>query len=186
MMKIRPSMHPSDGSTRWSHYFKDVGELGPPEIRGTFVIYNMSNTWHGSHLQALWSTVYHGELLESNDEDVGQRYLTGAPGVYLHEDKNLHKVWYYQRYVPLCGDGVFWAVRWEVRADRSDVVKKKGTDQWIQRARGVRLAALWVCGRSVNDMQAMEPFSSSWDPELEAHPHDIETVKKWKLPHICV
>jgi hypothetical protein len=173
-------MHPSDGPTRWSHYFKDVGELGPPEIPGTSVIYNISNTWHGSHFEALYSTVYHGRLLESNDKDVGHRFLSGAPGVYLHRDSNQHKLWCYQRFVPLLGDGVFWAVRWEVRADRPDWVQKSGTDQWIQPARSVRLAALWVCGRTANDMEAGKRVSRSWDPELEAHPGSIESVLIWR------
>ena len=70
--------------------------------------------------------------------------LDGAPGVYLHKDATSHKAENYCRFVPLCkGTGVFWAAKWEVRVNRKDRVKvRQKTDQWVQRARAVKLAGL--------------------------------------------
>ena len=80
---------------------------------------------------------------------------------------------HYMRFVPLFNDGVFWAAMWELRVDRSDLVRvPRTTDQWVQRARGVRLAALWLCGRTAADMQPGAPVSLVWKPLLEANPND--------------
>ena len=46
----------------------------------------------------------------------------------------------------------------------------RSTDQWVQRAYGVKLIALWICARTPADMYPGDPFSPAWDPDLEANP----------------
>ncbi len=80
---------------------------------------------------------------------VGHRFLGDAPGVHCHNDGTQHKANGYMRWVPLCLDDVFWAAKFEVLVDRNHCAKvARKTDQWVQRARGVQLGALWVCGGS--------------------------------------
>ena len=92
----------------------------------------------------------------------------------------MHKADNYIRFVPLCGDGVFWAAKWEVVVNRDDRVKVvRRTDQWVQPAEGVRLMALWLCGRNCKDMRQSDELSVSWDPELEANPmHNYQASRK--------
>ena len=93
--------------------------------------------------------------------------------MYAHKDGTSRKAENYTRFTPLCGNGVFWAAKWELRVDREDRVKvPRKTDQWVQRARGVRLAALWVCGRAKDDMHEGDAVSRRWVPGLEANPTD--------------
>ena len=127
--------------------------------------------WHGCKFEALYSILYHSRLVESRDRGRGERMLARAPGVYVHNDVTAHKAENYCRFVPLCGDGVFWAAKWEVRVDRADRVQvPRQTDQWVQRARSVRLTALWLCGRTCAAMRNGDAVSLAWHPELEAHP----------------
>jgi len=66
---------------------------------------------------------------------------------------------------------VLWAAKWEVRVDRGECVRvPRKTDQWVQRARGVMLVALWLCGRTPSEMQEGDAVLPAWDPELEANP----------------
>ena len=60
--------------------------------------------WHGSKLEGLYSILFHGRLLESRNNDMGQRFLEGAPGVYFHKDGTQQKAENYIRWVPLCQD----------------------------------------------------------------------------------
>ena len=75
--------------------------------------------WHGCKLEALYSIMYHGELFESSDDSQGQRYLTGASGIYVHKTGTKVKAENYINFTPLCDDGVFWGCKWEVEVDRA-------------------------------------------------------------------
>ena len=120
--------------------------------------------WHGSKLEALYSIMYQGHLVQ------GERHLADKPGVYVHKDSTRDKAENYIRFVPLMCDGVFWAVKWEVRANRQDFVPNPGSDQWVQPARSIQLAALWVCGRNAAQMQNGHAVSWEWKPLKEANP----------------
>ena len=67
-------------------------------------------------------------------------------------------------------DGVLWAVKREVRANRRDFVANRGSDQWVQPTRSIQLAALWVCGRNAVEMQNGSAMSWEWMPLEEANP----------------
>lgn len=62
--------------------------------------------WHGTKLEALYATAYHGCLLESSDENQGERYLTNGQGVYLHGDHLRYKTGCYSRFVQPIPDGI--------------------------------------------------------------------------------
>ena len=47
--------------------------------------------WHGTKLEALYSILYFGFLLESSAASAGERFLQDAPGVYLHKDSTQYK-----------------------------------------------------------------------------------------------
>ena len=83
----------------------------------------------------------------------------------MHKEGTALKAENYIRFVPLFGDGVFWAAKWELRVDRADRVKvKHRTDQWVQRARSVHLVALWLCGRTSAEMHLGDEVTLSWQP----------------------
>ncbi|CAE7515133.1 unnamed protein product [Symbiodinium sp. CCMP2456] len=127
--------------------------------------------WHGCKMEALYSIIYHGELFPSSDESKGDRMLAGCPGVYLHRDSLHHKVENYMRWIPLCGDGLFWAAKWEVvYASWGSVKRGKRTDQVIQSAESVELAALWLSVRSASMLPEGTPVQAKWSPEREANP----------------
>lgn len=97
--------------------------------------------------------------------------LTDAPGVYVHKEGTSHKAENYMRFVSICGDSIFWAAKWELLVDRARKVRApQHTDQWVQDPSGVRLVALWLCGRTAEQMRAGDAFSREWRPELEANP----------------
>ena len=129
--------------------------------------------WHGCKLEGLYSIMYHGKLFASEDGTQGHRFFPDVPGVYVHKDKTGHKACNYIRFVPLCGDGVFWAAMWELYVDRSDRVPVSHPDQWVQEARSVRLAALWLCGRRAADMEQGSEVSTRWEPSWEANPKSV-------------
>merc|ERR1712137_534984 len=115
--------------------------------------------------------MYHGKLKESRDEDRGERILSGSPGVYFHKDDTAAKAENYVRFVPLFKDGTFWASKWEVRVNRDErVIVPRKTDQWVQSASSVRLIALWLCGRTANELENSTEVALSWQPEQEANP----------------
>ena len=149
---------------------QDPSLADPPE--------DWPRAWHGSKVEALYSTMIHG-LQESRGEERGDRRLRGTDGVYLHKDENWGKVEYYAPFVQVCSDGVFWACRWEVRADRARRARVTGkTDQWIQPADSIRTMALWLCGRVAKDMVQGAPVMALWIPRLEANPFDRERTRR--------
>ena len=126
--------------------------------------------WHGSKLEALYSIMYHGMLAASCSTANGHVFFKDAPGVYAHKDKTAHKASDYVRYVPLCQDGQFYATVWELYVDRSDCVRKKKTDQWVQKERSVKLAALWVVSLPQNEVPLGYEVTYYWNPLHEANP----------------
>ena len=66
--------------------------------------------FHGSKMEALYSILYHGQLLESKDESRGERMLEDASGVYLHNEESAGSVSYYARFSHLRQDGAVWTV----------------------------------------------------------------------------
>ncbi|CAK0837461.1 unnamed protein product [Prorocentrum cordatum] len=127
--------------------------------------------WHGCKLESLNSIIQNGQLLESRDEGFGERLLTGMPGVYAHRDGLSQKAENYLRFAPLCGDGVFWAAKWELLVNRAEAVPKRvKTDQWVHPSKSVRLVALWLCGRTAAEMNDGDAVARRWDPKMEADP----------------
>ena len=55
--------------------------------------------WHGTKLEALYSQIMFGRLFASSAWGAGERFFSGAPGVYLHQDKTAHKAEDYSWYV---------------------------------------------------------------------------------------
>ena len=77
----------------------------------------------------------------------------------------------YMRWIPMCGDGLFWAAKWEVvYASWGSVKRGKRTDQVIQSAESVELAALWLSVRSASMLPEGTPVQAKWSPEREANP----------------
>ena len=126
--------------------------------------------WHGSKFETLYSAMYHGQLAESCSLERGDRFCPGAPGVYLHGETTKEKADNCMRFSPLFRDGVVWGATWEVCIDRSDRVCVRNTDQWAQRGCSAWLAALWVCGRRVEELEVNWEVGRCWDPILEANP----------------
>jgi len=125
--------------------------------------------------------MFHKGLTASDDVERGDRFFSRAPGVYCHKDGTCKKTLNYMRLVPLCRDGVFWGALWEVRVDRSDRIAVTKTDQWVQRERSIRLAALWLFGRTIENMIPGLEISEVWDPRLEANPL---WDRKWGMPEL--
>ena len=71
-----------------------------------------ARAWHGCPLEALYSILYHGRLMESSDESQGHRFFSGSPGVYVHKEAIAHKAENYTRFVPIFQDGTLWAAKW--------------------------------------------------------------------------
>ena len=145
----------------------------PPEPLGDWETKAIwTRAWHGTKLRALYSTMYHGKLAASHDAELGHRFLEGKPGLYVFKDDLRAKAENYMQFVPLFQDGVFWSAVWEVFVDRSARVSlsKRHTDQWAQEERSARLAALWVCGRTPDSMEAGVRFEKRWHPEHEVNP----------------
>ena len=134
--------------------------------------------WHGSKIEALYSIMYYGYLTE------GPRQLSGKPGVYAHKDSTQHKAENYCRFVPLMSDGVLWAIKWEVRANRQDFVANPGSDQWIQPERSIQLAALWVCGRNAAQMTNGSEVCWEWAPLKEMNPFSDELPTEMIRPQL--
>ena len=130
--------------------------------------------WHGCKLEALYSIMYHRTLFESSDHSQGQRYLTDAPGIYLHKTGTKEKAENYINFMLLCDDGVFWGCKWEVEVDRERRVKvQRRTDQWVQKRGSIRFVALWLRGIRYQDMQPQMKFNETWNTMLEANPHAV-------------
>jgi len=136
--------------------------------------------WHGCKLEGVFSMLHEGRLRKSGDDG---RTLGGVQGVYVHQDNTAAKAENYMRWTPLCGDGVFWAAKWEVRV-KLDTKLATGTktDQWVFPEHGVQLVALWVCGRTPDEMVRGVPVSREWVPSLEARPSNLPTRPQQQLP----
>ena len=81
-------------------------------------------------------------------------------------------------------DGVFWAIEWEVRANRQDFVANPGSDQWIQPERAIQLAALWVCGRNAAQMTLGSEVRWEWAPLKEMNPFSDEPPTEMDRPQL--
>ena len=57
----------------------------------------------------------------------------------------------------------------------------RNTDQRVQRPMGVRLVALWVCCRIVDEMYPGSALSMLWDPEVGANPYGQEWQDRAQL-----
>ena len=99
---------------------------------------------------------------------VGEHFREGAPGAYPHNDARRHNAEECIRYSPLFRNDIFWAAKWEVRADRSDRGVAKRTDQWVQEERSTRLAALWLHGLRTEGMANGWEVSRCWGALREA------------------
>ena len=106
--------------------------------------------------------------------------MQGAPGVYLRSDAKRDKADYYCRFVKLEPEGLFYAVKFEVMVNRQGCVKvPRPTDQWVQRAYGGKLIALWIRCRTSDEMCLGDPFIPFWDPEKQANP----CIHEWGTRH---
>ena len=79
----------------------------------------------------------------------------------MHRDSLRDKAESYCRFVQLDPSvGLLTAVMWELLAHRDfRVTTRRQTDEWVQQLAGVRLAALWVCVRTVDEMEAGAAFA---------------------------
>ena len=80
------------------------------------------------------------------------------------------------RWIPMCGDGLFWAAKWEVVYASWGSVKR--TDQVIQSAESVELAALWLSVRSASMLPEGTPVQAKWSPEREANPRLTQSRRR--------
>lgn len=64
----------------------------------------------------------------------------------------------------LVRSGAWWSLRWEVFVHRTMKIVKKGTGQWIQPEGSVRLAALWVCCRTHENMENVTEIQERGSP----------------------
>jgi len=158
---LGPPIRLYDGWYRFPIHLED----GDDEAYG----HGWTRAWHGCKLEAVFATLHDGKLKRSAYEG---RVLSNIHGVYVHDDDTAAKAENYMRWVPLCGDGVFWAAKWEVQVKKElrVRVKRRKTDQWILPEHAVDLVALWICCRSPDEMENGVPVSRAWDPLLEAHP----------------
>ena len=90
--------------------------------------------------------------------------------IYVCGDHIRNHANYYMRYVPLCQDGVFWAVKWEVSVDRNRKFASSKANQWLQRPGRVVLEALWVSGKTYQCMSSDDQVQLAWYPHLEVRP----------------
>ena len=176
---VRKLGHPEAQSDGWIRF--ELLDLGREEL-ASLENAGWVRAWHGCRLEALYCILYQGRLAESSDRSRGERHLDGAPGVYLHQDKTRGKAEGYSPKVDLCGSGVFWSAMFETRVNREDKVRvPRRTDQWVQRARSVKLVALWVFGSRVEDLRAGDSVQESWVPDMEANPFSEAWAHKPQL-----
>ena len=128
--------------------------------------------WHGCKLEALLSIMYTGKLRASTST-TGDRIKKGVQAVYCHGDGEASQAWEYSRWVPLCGDGVFWCAVWELQIDRSERADRAymRMDQLMQPEHTVKLVALWVRGLAHYDMEVGSQAQEVWNPLHEANPY---------------
>lgn len=129
-----------------------------------------ARAWHGCKIESLYSIIENNKIFASRDEEAGERTIQNSPGVYVYKDAVAYKAEPYTHFVNLNSDGVLWGCKWELRVDREQRVSIKHKDMWCQREEGIRLAALWLCGRTEAEMDSRVCVSRRWRPEVEAHP----------------
>ncbi|MCP4242712.1 MAG: hypothetical protein GY772_19320, partial [bacterium] len=132
---------PRGGGT-WRLPVVGFDEAALPEVSQAGGHAQWVTAYHGCKLEALYSIVFHGALDKSEDTSRGDRFLADATGVYIFREKVWQKAWGYSRFVPLLRDGCYWCCVWELRVDRTDNVRLAHADQWVQKPRSTRLAAL--------------------------------------------
>jgi hypothetical protein len=109
-------------------------------------------------------------------EALGDRLFEGMEAIYCFQDNLWKKAEYYLRYEQLGKDGVFWAVMVELLIDRSMRIirppggDKKKTDQWMQPPGTVKIANIWLHGRTAPQMEDSCDCSLRWQPEAECDP----------------
>ena len=87
---------------------------------------------HGTKLEALYSVAYFGRLFESRHQSKGSVLFQGAPGISLHKDGTRHKLTITFGLRSCCPVGLFYAIKWEVRTDRTALSKvRHTTEQWV-------------------------------------------------------
>ncbi len=130
---------------------------------------------HGSKMEATYAITTEG-MLEPGDNTM--RMMKGRRAVYLMQ--NAEDVEFYSRWVHLCRDGVWWRVRWEVLADRSQSISPpRKTNQWLQPKHAVELVALCVCGENMCGMNARrlgDEVAKAWVPKNELRPRWLSAV----------
>ena len=129
--------------------------------------------WHGTKIESIWSIVHHGCLLSSGVNVMRERTKQSLVGVYAHNDATHKKAENYMRFVPLCKDGVFWAVKIELMVEAGRVRSPKKSDQWVVPQTAVKIAALWFCGRTAAELDAKSngaPVARGWEPIDEGNP----------------
>ena len=166
----------SDETDAWS----DSGSSDPlPSLRvadsGADSI--VQRAWHGCKLEGLYSILFHECLCDSVAGT--DRTIRGCSGVYLHSDESYSKAEAYSNFVPLFEDGIFWSVVIETSVNR--LLKKtagRRTDQWIQPSHSVAITAIWICGRTYDDMYNNSRTRLRWYPLQEANPNSDYWVSK--------
>ena len=93
-------------------------------------------------------------------------------GVYCHKPGTSRKAENYLVFENVFSNGHWWGAMLELSVDRA--VGKTVGDQWVQPAESVILRALWVCGRTHDQMKDSTCFwVSPWDPKVEVNPSTI-------------
>ena len=126
--------------------------------------------WHGCKMEALYSIIFKGRLLASDNAEEGHQFAPGAPGVYVVGDANITKAGSYSRYVQMFRDGVFWCAQWELAVDYHDRYKCDRDGQWAIKPESVHLKALWLHRLSYTELQGSTSVQSHWHPLKEANP----------------
>ena len=130
--------------------------------------------WHGTKMERVYGILFHGRLAASFDESAGHRFLSGLPGVYVHE--KFSNALHYAPYTQLCRDGLFWRVVMQVAVNRGNKVPLKGkqTNQWIQPEGTVVLKALTVQCTPYDKMEDGDMVMEHWLPWREQSPRGVQ------------
>ena len=129
--------------------------------------------WHGCKNYGVPNILRYG-LGCSFDKALGHRFFPGTPGIYAHGDEYAVKCENYLTYNSFLDDGVFWGAKLELRGDRIGRIRKKDTDQVIQKEGTVRIVALWVQGLNLqtirSDLWSYTHYEPTWESKNEPPP----------------
>ena len=129
--------------------------------------------WHGCKNYGVPNILRYG-LGCSFDKALGHRFFPGTPGIYAHGDEYAVKCENYLTYNSFLDDGVFWGAKLELRGDRIGRIRKKDTDQVIQKEGTVRIVALWVQGLNLqtirSDLWSYTHYKPTWESKNEPPP----------------